>query len=294
VIEPAATALAALAGTLSVPACRELALAIRDGLAGPTAPLARHAVSVLEGALRPLRLAGEEGLVPSDRERFRLQALCGIAGFAVGLYTWGAKIALALAIAGAWLASRALIWRRDRYRAAVDAGASAVALALADALAVGNSVRGALVACTGGVKGPIGRELEKTAQALEVGTTTDAALTVLRERCRSRRIDLICAAISVQRRSGGALAALLRQVARTIEDQDRLEDEARAASAQARTTSRIVALLPFAALGFGELAAPGLLERIVASSTGLWLLGTAIALQLTGALVVVRLSRIER
>jgi tight adherence protein B len=294
VIEPAATALAVLAGTLSVPACRELVLAIRDSLAGPGAPLVRSTTSLLEYALRPLRLAGEEGLVPSDRERFRLQALSAAAGFAVGLYIWGAKAALGIAIAGAWLASRALIWRRDRYRAAVDAGASTLALALADALTVGHSARGALVACAGNVKGPIGRELGKTAQALEVGATTDAALTALRERCRSRRIELICAAISVQRRSGGALAALLRRVARTIEEQDRLEDEARAASAQARATSRIVALLPFAALMLGELAAPGLLERIAASRTGLWLLGSAIALQLAGALVVARLSRLER
>jgi tight adherence protein B len=294
VIEPEATALAALAGTLSVPACRELSLVIRDGLANPAAPLARFAASALEGVLRPLRLAGEEGLVPSDRERFRLQVLAAAAGFVVGLYIWGAKPALAAAIGGAWLASRALVWRRDRYRAAVDAGASTLALALADALTVGHSVRGAVVACAGSVKGPIGRELGTVARALEVGATTDAALSLLRERCRSRRIDLICAGISVQRRSGGALASLLRRVARTITEQDRLEDEARAASAQARTTSRIVALLPFAGLALGEVTAPGLLERIAASGVGLWLLGSAIALQLTGAVVVMRLSRLER
>jgi tight adherence protein B len=292
VSEPLAAILAALAGALVVPACRELALPIRDRLVGPVAPLAHSTISLLENALRPLRLAGEEGLVPSDRERFRLKALAAAAGFCVGLYTWGPKAALGIAIAAAWLASRALVWRRERYRASVDAGASRLALALADALTVGHSVRGALVACAGSMNGPVGRELAKTAQVLEVGTTTDAALTAMRERCRSRRIELICAAISVQRRSGGALAALLRRVARTIEEQDRLEDEARAASAQARTTSRIVALLPFAALALGELAAPGLLERIATSRTGVWLLGSAIALQLGGALLVARLSRL--
>jgi tight adherence protein B len=294
VTESAATALAAIAGALSVPACRELSLAIGDDLAESAAPLFRSVVSALEDALRPLRLAGDEGLLPSDRERLRLQTLAGAAGFAIGLYIWGAKGALVLALASAWLASRTLVWRRNRYRAAVDAGASTVALALADALTVGHSVRGAVVACADSVKGPIGRELGKTAQALEFGATTDAALTLLRERCRSRRIDLICAAISVQRRSGGALSALLRRVARTIEEQDRLADEARAASAQARTTSRIVALLPFAALALGELAAPGLLGRIASSGAGLWLLGTAIALQLAGAVVVMRLSRLEQ
>jgi tight adherence protein B len=277
-----------------VPACRELALAFGDGLAAPALSPIRSAASALEGALRPLRLAGEEGLAPSDRERFRLQLVAAAGGFAIGLYIWGAKVALASAIAAGWLAARALIWRRDRYRAAVDAGASTVALALADALTAGHSVRGALAACAGSVKGPIGRELGTVVRALEVGATTDAALTALRERCRSRRVDLICAAISIQRRSGGALASLLRRVAGTITEQDRLEDEARTASAQARTTARIVALLPFAALALGELTAPGLIERIAASGAGPWLLGTAITLELVGAMAVMRLSRLER
>ena len=75
---------------------------------------------------------------------------------------------------------------------------------------------------------------------------------------------------------------------------DRIAAIGRLTTAQARTTSRIVALLPFAALALGELAAPGLLERIAASPTGLWLLGSAVALQLTGAFVVVRLSRLQQ
>jgi tight adherence protein B len=279
---------------LSVLTANELLRLLREGLANPVAPVSRLAASALEGALRPLRLAGEQGLVPSDRERLRLQALAGGAGLCVGLYTWGAKAGVAAAVAAAWLASRALVWRRDRYRANVDAGASTFALALADALAVGQSVRGALVACAGSIDGPIGRELATVARALEVGSTTDAALSSLQERCRSRRIDLICAGIRVQSRSGGALATLLRRVARTISEQDRLEDEARAASAQARTTSRIVALLPFAGLALGELGAPGLLRRVAGSTAGLWLLGAAVVLQVAGAVLVMRLSRLER
>jgi tight adherence protein B len=293
VIEPGPTLLAAVGGALSVAACIELTLAIGDGLGARASELLRTVESMLERALRPLRLAGEEGLLPSDRERLRLQALTAGAGFAAGFYVGGTKAAFALAIGGGFLGSRALVWRRDRYRSRVDAGASELALALADALEIGSSVRGALVGCAGSVKGPIGRELRETAQALDVGARTDAALVALRDRCRSRRIDLICAAIAVQRRSGGALATLLRRVARSIEEQDRLEREARAASAQARTTSRIVALMPYAALALGELAAPGLISRIAVSGLALALLGCAIALQLTGALLVMRLGRLE-
>ena len=50
---------------------------------------------------------------------------------------------------------------------------------------------------------------------------------------RSRRIDLIVAGVSVQRRAGVNLVELLRRIVTAIEDQDRVEEEARAASAQA-------------------------------------------------------------
>ena len=90
-----------------------------------------------------------------------------------------------------------------------------------------------------------------------------------------------------------ALASLLREIATAIDEQDRLEEEANAASAQARFTSFVVLLLPLVAVVFGELAAPGMVGRIVASPLGLWLVGLAGVLQLTGTLLIRRLGRAE-
>jgi tight adherence protein B len=252
------------------------------------------APAYLERALRPLRLAGEEGLVPSDRERVRLQALTGAAGFALGLYLLGAAGAVVLGIAGGWLGARALVWRRERYRRSVDAGAAWAAMALADALSAGRSVRGAIEVTAADLTGAIGVELRHAVRELELGATTEAALEHMRAGCRSRRIDLICAAIRIQRRSGGALAALLREIAATIEAQDRMLDEARAASAQARFTSWIVLALPLLGLLLGEMIAPGLLSTMGRSPASRWLLGGALALQVCGALLVVRLARVDR
>lgn len=247
----------------------------------------------LERALRPLRLAGEEGLVPSDRERVRLQLLTGVAGFVLGLYLWGVLGALVLGPSGAWLGSRALVWRRERFRRAVDSGAANAAVALADALSAGRSVRGALGVVAADLPGAVGVELRRSARELELGATTEAALERMRAACRSRRVDLICAAIRIQRRSGGALAVLLREIAATIEGQDRLLDEARTATAQARFTSWVVLALPLMGVLLGELVAPGLVGAIADSPAGRWLLAAALALQVCGALLVMRLSQVE-
>ena len=80
---------------------------------------------------------------------------------------------------------------------------------------------------------------------------------------RSARLDALVAACLLQRRAGGDLARLLRESARAMEDQSRLEDEVKAATAQARFTGLIVVLLPLgggAARGAGQ---PRLVRRAV-------------------------------
>ena len=70
-------------------------------------------------------------------------------------------------------------------------------------------------------------------------------------------MDVLVAACLLQRRAGGDLARLLRDSARALEDQARLEREVRAATAQARFTALIVVLLPLGGALLAELASPG-------------------------------------
>jgi tight adherence protein B len=97
--------------------------------------------------------------------------------------------------------------------------------------------------------------------------------------------------VRIQRRSGGSLAALLRRIATTLEEHDRLDAEARAATAQARFTALVVLLLPLAGLMLAELSAPGILGQVVGSPVGAWLLGAATILQLSGMVLIRRLAR---
>jgi tight adherence protein B len=101
------------------------------------------------------------------------------------------------------------------------------------------------------------------------------------------------AAIRLQRRSGGNLAALLRDVAAALEDQGRLEADARAETAQARFTSTVVLAMPFCLLALYELVSPGTVGRLAGSAIGAWLIGAAVAMQAAGALLVRRLARVD-
>ena len=288
-----AAIVAGMAGALAASSLANLSEALGRVAAARALPYARRGSVWVEHVLRPLRLAGAEGLLPTDRERIRLQVSAAVAGLALGLLIAGPIEAIALAAITGWLAWRALVWRRSRYRRGLEAGASTAALALADALTAGHSVRGAIGACASSLDGAVGRELRTVSRELEMGAETDAALERLRRRARSHRIDLVVAAVRVQRRSGGSLATLLRSIAGTVDEHEQLEAEARAASAQARFTSVLVVLLPVFGLVLGELASPGMVSRMTASSLGAWLLGGALLLQLAGVLLIRRLSRVD-
>jgi tight adherence protein B len=236
---------------------------------------------------------GSEGRDPATGERRRLLLAGAAAGLLVGWVVAGLVIGAAFAAATPWLVGRLLSARRERYRRAVDSGTAAMALAMADALSGGHSLRGALHEAARGVPGAAGRELRRVSAELALGARTEEALDAMRGRVRSHRVDTVAAACLLQRRAGGDLARLLRESAHAFEDQARLEDEVRAATAQARFTGVLVVLLPLGGALLAELASPGFLRGLAGSFLTLWLGGLALALQVLAGVLIRRLARVK-
>ncbi len=248
---------------------------------------------LVDEVLGPLRRAGGEGRDATRRERRRLQAAFAAASMPIAFTVADPIPAICLTTAAGLLAPRALVWRRERYARRLGEGSSAAAVRIADSLASGHTTRAAIGAAATQLRGPIGRELCRVAADLELGETTNAALGNFRERAASRRVDLLVSAVLLQHRSGGNLAALLRDVAAALDDQERLEAEARAETAQARFTSTVVLVMPFCLLALYELLSPGTVGRVLGSGLGASLVGAAAVLQAAGALMVRRLARVH-
>jgi tight adherence protein B len=251
--------------------------------------LARGAAALVDVLVR----LGREGRAPGAAERRRLLLAGAGAAFVAGAAVAGPLPGLALAAAGPWAVSRVLRARRQRYRRVVDAGVAHIARALADALGGGHSLRGAIVEAAGGVDGAAGHELRRAAGELAAGATTEEALEAMRARVPSARLDALVAGCLLQRRAGGDLARLLRENARAVEDQARLEDEVRSASAQARFTGLIVVLLPLGGGVLTELASPGWFAGLWTNFLTAWLVGIAVVLQAVAAVLIRRLGRVR-
>jgi tight adherence protein B len=285
----AATSFAFLAGAAGIVGVLDLLHRVPAWLSRRGPAVARSLADLVDVLVR----IGREGRDPGAVERRRLLFAGAVVAFLTGFALGGPLLALILAGGGPWLVSRVLRARRDRYRRAVDRGAAQIAVAIADALGGGHSVRGALEEAAGSVDGAAGHELHRVAAELEAGASTEGALESMRGRVRSPRVDAIVAACLLQHRAGGDLARLLRHSARSMEEQARLEGEVRAATAQARFTGLLVALLPLGGALLAELASPGWFAGLWGSFLTAWLVGIALILQLVAAMLMRKLGRVR-
>lgn len=272
--------LAAFAGGLA-------AVAARDALRATPA-----AATWLARALEPLRRAGREGYSPSAAERRRLGLIIGAAFLGLGAWLLGPAPAAPLAAAGPAAASWAVSSRASRYRLAVERSLPRVAVATADALAAGRSVRSALEASSGSLEGPPAAELSRLHADLDLGLSLEDALGGLRARIRSARVDSFCSALLSQRIAGGDLVNLLRRYAEAAAGRERVEADAHSATAQARFTGILVAAMPAGAALLAELLNPGFVTGMLRSGASLVLIALSVSLQVAGFAAISRLGRV--
>jgi tight adherence protein B len=272
--------LGAAAGGLVAIAGREAVLA--------TPSLARWLVTSTE----PLMRAGREGYSPSESERRRLAALGCCSLLALTLLVAGPGPLAVIAVAGPAAAGSAISRRRARYRRAVERRMPEIATAVADALAGGCSVRAALMAASISLEGAPAVEMSRLAAELETGSSTARALSELRERLGSERVDAFATALLSQQGAGGDLSGLMRSYAAAAAERDRVAEDARAATTQARFTGMLVVALPGGAALFAELLEPGFTGSVISDPAGIVLLAIAAALQLAGFVAIRGLGRV--
>jgi len=264
-----------------------LALAAREALIASPA-----AARWIRLALEPLRRAGEEGYAPSSLERRRLAGLATGGAVVGGWFLGGIALALPLSVAGPAGMGWAIGARRRRYRRAVERSLPEVATAIADSLSAGRSLRASLPAAVDSLDGPPAIELARVAAELDLGAPTVDVVRAWRRRMRSERVDAFASALLSQRLAGGDLAGLLRRFATGAAERERVAEDARSATAQARFTGLLVVAMPTGGALFAELLQPGFLLGLLASPPAAVMLALAAALQLLGFLAIKRFSKV--
>lgn len=227
-----------------------------------------------------------------SRAARRIIPAAALLGALCGLLLLGPAAALGGAVAAPLLIRQLQRRRLRRYAQRIDDGAADLALALASALAAGRSVRGALLTAGAVVPEPLAAQLRRTAVDLTLGRSTSEALGSLRRRTGSKRIESLTGAITLQRASGGDLVRLMRELAEAFRERDRARRDARSASAQARYTAIVVAVIPLFAALMIELATGGAASAALRLLPTAVMIGVAVALIATGVALSQRLAAV--
>ncbi len=92
---------------------------------------------------------------------------------------------------------------------------------------------------------PISTEFRRLVQEMQIGIPMELALDNLYRRIPSDDLDLIIAAINVQREVGGNLAEILDTISFTIRERVRIKGEIRVLTSQVMYSGRFLSVLPF-------------------------------------------------
>jgi tight adherence protein B len=163
----------------------------------------------------------------------------------------------------------------------------------ARSLRAGHSFTGAIQLVAQEMPEPIGPEFQKVFDEQNLGIPLRQALIGLTERVDSLDVKFFVTAILIQRETGGNLAEIIDKISYVIRERFRIHGQLKIFTAQARLTGGILAFLP---IGVGILLwmiNPDYMRPLWVERMGKILIGIAVAMQITGMLVIRKIIRIK-
>jgi len=140
---------------------------------------------------------------------------------------------------------------------------------------------------------PIGPEFQKVFDEQNLGIPLRQALLGLTERVDSLDVKFFVTAILIQRETGGNLAEIIDKISHVIRERFRIHGQLKIFTAQARLTGGVLAFLPIAVGLLIGILNPEYIRPLWVERTGKILIGIAVAMQLSGMLIIRKIIRIK-
>lgn len=167
---------------------------------------------------------------------------------------------------------------------------------MVNGLRAGYSSMQAMEAVAREMPSPISDEFRRVVQEMQLGIAMESALENLLRRIPSDDLDLVVAAMNVQREVGGNLAEVLDTISYTIRERVRIKGEVRVLTSQVVYSGRFLAMMPvFISVTLWFINRPYMMEffnpetRVV----GLIALGTGVFMIVLGYFVMTKIASID-
>lgn len=181
-----------------------------------------------------------------------------------------------------------------RRRQAIREQLPMVLRSLSSSLSVGQSTYQAFEYVADNTQPPLGPLLKQVVWDVGVGIPLHAALARLSERTGVPEMNLVCAAFSLQQKSGGSIRSILQSAADSIRASTGFERQIRVQTAQARLSVKVIAAVPVVLLVLLALVSPDYLATFFGSAAGFAMFLLAVFLEVMGLVAVTRIVRVRR
>ena len=215
---------------------------------------------------------------------------CGLLALAATLSLWtGLAVGLAGAMAGLMFLS---LYIKRRQKAFTNQLGDMLTM-VANALRAGFSFMQAFELIAREMDAPIGREVQKVVNEVNVGSTIETALENMQRRVQSPDFELVVTAVLIQRQVGGNLAQILDTISGTIDERIRMRREVLALTAQGRLSGMVLALLPLGVAAILTLINPDYLKPLFEAEIGKYIVAAAAVSELIGLFLIQKIVDIK-
>jgi tight adherence protein B len=140
---------------------------------------------------------------------------------------------------------------------------------------------------------PIALEFRETVEELHLGVPVKRAMENFSNRIVDENLKIFVAALLVQREVGGNLNELLGNLAGTIRERFRMDQEVRALTAEGRISGYVIGALPVALAIIINFMQPEYLKPLYTTTTGVTMLKVAFGLELIGFYFINKASKVN-
>ncbi len=140
---------------------------------------------------------------------------------------------------------------------------------------------------------PLAGEFRKTYDQHTLGQPLEDCLRDMTIRVQGTDFSFFVTAVLIQRQTGGDLSMVLNNISGMIRGRIRLQQYVKAKTAEGRFTGYILVAFPGLMFVITDIMNPAYGGTLLHTSTGLWLMGISVALQLLGLFFIRMLTKVK-
>jgi len=250
-------------------------------------------VAYVPGFLRPVeRWLTQAGLEMPVLQFLVLTALTGAVGLLLTKLWLNLGIACVYGAGLAGLPSLYVLIQRKRRLATFSQQLPYVADFMRSTLRAGHPLARGIQMAAENAPEPMGTELRLTIEQMRYGASLPDALESMFRRVPEESLGFFLAAVRVQAQVGSSLAEILDRVAEAIRARQRLQQQIKTLTAQARMSALVVGALPFFLLALFTLMRPDYTSMLFYDPVGVKMLEAACVMDVIALFIINRMVQV--